>query len=43
MVDAGEVDHLEGERLLAKVIQLAEGDVEPNTPEGTTSFLRTIP
>jgi hypothetical protein len=32
MVDAREVDHLEGERLLAKVVQLAKGDVEPDVP-----------
>ena len=30
MVEAREVDHLEGEWLLAKVVWLAEGDVEPD-------------
>jgi hypothetical protein len=34
MVDTREVDDLEGERLLAEVVQLAEGDVEPDAPEG---------
>ena len=34
MVDAGEVDDLEGERLLAEVVGLAEGDIEPDAPEG---------
>ena len=34
MVDAGEVNHLEGEWLLAEVVWLAEGDVEPDTLEG---------
>jgi len=34
MVDVGEVNHLKGDRLLAKVIRLAEGDVEPDAPEG---------
>ena len=38
MVDIGEVNHLKGEWLLAKVVQLAEGDVEPNATKGTTSF-----
>ena len=34
VVDAREVDDLEGERLLAEVVWLAEGDVEPDVPEG---------
>ena len=34
MVDTREVDHLEGERLLVKVVCLAEGDVEPDVLEG---------
>ena len=29
MVDTGEVDDFEGERLLTEVVQLAKGDVEP--------------
>jgi hypothetical protein len=33
MVDAGEVNDLEGEWLLAEVVQPAEGDVEPDAPE----------
>jgi hypothetical protein len=34
VVDVGEVDHLEGERFLGKVVRLAEGDIEPDAPEG---------
>jgi hypothetical protein len=34
VVDTREVHHLEGERLLLEVDRLAEGDVEPNVPEG---------
>ena len=34
MVDAREVNHLKGEWLLTKVVWLAEGDVEPDAPEG---------
>ena len=34
VVDAGEVDHLEGEWLLAEVVWLAEGDAEPDAPKG---------
>ena len=34
MVDAGEVDHLKGERFLAEVVWLAEGDVELDVPKG---------
>jgi hypothetical protein len=34
MVDVGEVNLLKGERLLAEVVRLAEGDIEPDTPEG---------
>jgi hypothetical protein len=34
MVDIGEVDDLEGEQLLAEVVQLAKGDVEPDAPKG---------
>jgi hypothetical protein len=34
VVDTEEVNNLEGERLLAKVVWLAEGDVEPDAPEG---------
>ena len=43
MVDAGEVNHLEGEWLLAEVVRLAEGEVEPDAPGGTASFLGRIP
>ena len=34
MVDAEEVNHLEGEWLLAEVVRLAEGDIESNVPKG---------
>jgi hypothetical protein len=34
MVDTEEVNHLEGEWLLVEVVRLAEGDVEPDVPEG---------
>jgi hypothetical protein len=34
MVDTEEVNHLEGEWLLVEVVQLTEGDVEPDVPEG---------
>ena len=34
MVDAGEVNHLEGEWFLAEVVWLAEGDIESDAPEG---------
>ena len=34
MVDAGEVNHLKGEWLLAEVVWLAEGDIEPDAPKG---------
>ena len=34
MVDTREVDHLEGEWLLAEVVQLAKGDIELDAPEG---------
>jgi hypothetical protein len=34
VVDAGEVNHLKGEWLLAEVVRLAKGDVEPDAPEG---------
>jgi hypothetical protein len=34
MVDTREVNHLEGERLLTEVVRLAEGDAEPDAPEG---------
>ena len=34
MVDAREVDHLEGERLLAEVVRLAKGDAKPDALEG---------
>ena len=34
MIDTGEVDHLEGEWLLAEVVLLAEGDIELDVPEG---------
>jgi hypothetical protein len=34
MVDAGEVDHLEGERLLSEVVRQGKGDVETDAPEG---------
>ena len=32
MVDIGEVNDLEGERLLAEVVWLAKGDAEPDAP-----------
>ena len=34
LVDAKKVDHLEGEWLLAEVVRLADGDAEPDAPEG---------
>jgi hypothetical protein len=34
VVDTREVDDLEGEGLLAEVVQLAKGDVELDAPEG---------
>jgi hypothetical protein len=34
VVNAREVNHLDGERLLAEVVQLAKGDIELNMPEG---------
>jgi hypothetical protein len=34
VVDTGEVDDLKGGWLLTKVVRLAEGDVEPDAPEG---------
>ena len=34
MVDAREFNHLKGEWILAKVVQLAEGEVEPDAPKG---------
>jgi hypothetical protein len=34
VVDARKVDHVKGERLLVEVVRLAEGDVEPDVPEG---------
>ena len=43
MVDAREVNHIKGERLLAEVVWLAEGEVELDAPEGMASFLRRIP
>jgi hypothetical protein len=43
MVDTGEVDHLVGERLLAEVVRLAEGDVESNAPEGHDFLPGMIP
>jgi hypothetical protein len=33
MADTGEVDNLKGEWLLAEVVRLAEGDVEPDVPD----------
>jgi hypothetical protein len=33
MVDTRKVNYLEGEWLLAEVVRLAEGDMEPDTPE----------
>jgi hypothetical protein len=43
VVDAVEVDDIEGEWLLAKVVRLAKGDVELDTPSGMGSFPRMIP
>ena len=34
MIDTREVDDLEGEWLLAEVVWLAEGDIEPDAPKG---------
>jgi hypothetical protein len=34
VVDTREVDNLKGKWLLADVVRLAEGDVEPDAPEG---------
>ena len=34
VVDVGEVNHLKGEWLLVEVVRLAEGDAEPDAPEG---------
>ena len=43
VVDAMEVDDLEGEWLLAEVVRLAEGDASWMRPRGTTSFPSMIP
>jgi hypothetical protein len=43
VVDVGEVDHLEGERFLVKVVRLAEGDIEPDAPEGHGFLPRNDP
>ena len=34
MLNAEEVNHLEGEWLLMEVVRLAEGDIELDMPEG---------
>jgi hypothetical protein len=34
MVDTGEINALKGEGLLMEVVWLAEGDIEPDAPEG---------
>jgi hypothetical protein len=34
VVGARKVDHVKGEQLLAEVVRLAEGDVEPDALEG---------
>jgi hypothetical protein len=43
MVDTKEVDHLEGEWLLAEVFWLAEGGVEPDAPKGNNFLPRDDP
>ena len=42
MVDGGEVNHLEGEWLLAEVVQRAEGDIEPDAPQGYDPIERCL-
>ena len=41
LLDFSAVSDLEGQRLLVEVVRLAEGDVEPNAPDGHI-FLRGI-
>jgi hypothetical protein len=43
LVDIREVDDLEGEWLLAEVVRLVKGAIEPKAPEGLASFLSIIP
>ena len=43
IVNAGEVDHLEGEWLIAEVVRLAKGDAEPNASEGHCFLPRDDP
>jgi hypothetical protein len=43
VVDAGKGNDLKGERLLVEVVLLAEGDVEPDVPEGDDFLPRHDP